>query len=269
MSEKPAAVVTGASRGIGAETAVALAKAGYDVALMARSVGDLETVAGAVRDAGSAALVLPGDLADLDYAEQSIAAAAAQFGHIDLLVNNAAWREVATMRTLTLDSWEKTLRICLTAPAFLARWCATHMEQSGSGVIINISSVQSERVAGICPAYVASKGAMDALTRELSVLYGPRGIRVVALNPGAIDTEMSGDYEADDGANLTDTMREVTNDFIPLRRWGTPEEMAQTIVFLASPGAGYITGTTLFADGGVRSQFSPYSLKRRMFPDEF
>ena len=109
------------------------------------------------------------------------------------------------MREITLESWEKkTLRVCLTAPAFMARWAAEHMEPRRSGVIINISSIMSWQAAGIAPAYIACKGAIDSLTYELASLYGPSGIRVVAINPGAIDTEMSRDYRDDSGQSVTD-----------------------------------------------------------------
>ena len=269
MTERPVALVTGASRGIGAATALELARRGYDVALLARTNSDLQNVAAGVREVGGTALVHCGDLADLSFAETAIHATADQFGRFDVLVNNAAWRELVTMRKISVESWEKTVRICLTAPAFMARWAAVHMEPQGRGVIINVSSVQSQRVSGFGPAYIACKGALDSLTYDLAVLYGPKGIRVVAINPGAIDTEMSGDYEADDGQNLTKEIRSWSEDLIPLRRWGLAEEIARTIAHLASDDASYITGTTIFADGGVKSQFSPYHLKQMMFPDEF
>jgi NAD(P)-dependent dehydrogenase (short-subunit alcohol dehydrogenase family) len=269
MNDRPVALLTGASRGIGAATAVELARRGYDLTLLARTAKDLDEVAGRVRGAGGAAFVTCGDLADLAFAEAAVARTAEQYGRIDALVNNAAWREIVTMRTISVESWEKTLRISLTAPAFLARWCAVHMDKRGAGVIVNVSSVQSQRASGIAAAYIAAKGGLDALTYDLAALYGPRGIRVVAINPGAIDTEMSGDYESSEGENLTQRMREHSEDEISLRRWGQPEEMARTIAFLLSEDASYITGTTIFADGGLRHQFGRYSNKRLMFPQEY
>ena len=269
MSERRVALVTGASRGIGAATALELARRGHDLALVARTKADLEKVAAGVRQAGGNALVQCGDLADLAFCEAAIEAAAERFGRFDVLVNNAAWRELVTMRTISVDSWEKTLRICLTAPAFMARWAAVHMEKRGRGVIINVSSVQSERASGFGPAYIASKGAIDSLAYDLAVLYGPKGIRVVAINPGAIDTEISGDYAAADGEDLTTRMRAWSEDMIPLRRWGQPDEIARTIAFLVSDDASYITGTTILADGGVKTQWSPYQFKKMMFPKEF
>jgi len=269
MSESPVAIVTGASRGIGAATAEEFGRRGYRVTLAARTRSDLDQVALRVQAAGGEALVLDGDLGDLEFTESIATRTAEQFGQIDVLVNNAAWREIVTMRNISTESWERTLRVSLTAPAFLARWSAAFMEERKQGVIINISSVQSKRASGIAPAYIACKGALDALTSDLSVLYGPRGIRVVCINPGAIDTEMSGDYESSDGQSITTQLRESSEDRISLRRWGRPEEIAKTIVWLASDDASYITGTTILADGGLASQFGPYKTNQLMFPKEF
>src|SRR5206468_5769259 len=114
-------------------------------------------------------------------------------GRIDVLINNAAWRDLVTMRSISLDSWERTLRICLTAPAFFARAVARDMEKRRHGVIINVSSIMSQHASGIAPAYVAAKGGLDALTYDLAALYGPMGIRVVGVSPGAVDTELGKD----------------------------------------------------------------------------
>jgi 3-oxoacyl-[acyl-carrier protein] reductase len=269
MGDRRAALVTGASRGIGAATAEVLAARGYDVTILARTKRDLEQTARRVEAAGGKALVQCGDLGDLEFAEAAVAATIEQFGRIDVLVNNAAWRDIISMRDISIASWEKTLRISLTAPAFLAKWAAADMVKRTSGVIVNVSSIQSQRVSGFSPAYVACKGALDSLTRELATLYGPRGIRVVTLNPGAIDTEMSGDYESADGESITEKLRDHSYDMIPLKRWGEAKEMATTIAMLVSDDASYITGTTIYADGGYAVNLNPYGLKHLMFPDDF
>lgn len=270
MNERPVALVTGASRGIGAATAEELAKRGYNVTVLARTGSDLAQTAKRVEAVGGKALVQCGDLADLEFAEAAVAATISEFGRIDALINNAAWRDITTMRDISIASWEKTVRISLTAPAFLAKWAAADMEKRGQGgVIINVSSIQSQRVSGFSPAYVACKGALDSLTRELATVYGPKGIRVVALNPGAIDTEMSGDYETADGQSITEQLRTHSYDMIPLRRWGLAQEMATTIAMLVSDDASYITGTTIVADGGYEVNLNPYQLKHLMFPDDF
>lgn len=269
MSDRPVVFITGASQGIGSETALEFARRGYDTLLLARNRENLDAVAEGVRGLGAEALVCDGDLADLDFAEQAVTRCVEKFGRVDVLVNNAAWREKDTLRRISLDSWDQTLRICLTAPAFLARWCAPHMEAVGKGVIINISSIQSERVSGFAPAYMVAKGGLDSLTMELGVLYGPRGIRTVGLNLGAIDTAMSGDYESPDGENITERLRFFSEDMIPLGRWAQPDEIARTIAMLCSDDASYINGANLLVEGGWCHNISPYSYKRMIHPDEF
>ncbi len=268
-SNRRVAVITGASRGIGAAAAVEFARRGYDLAITARGEAGLEETAAAVRAEGVHCLVVAGDLADLAFAESVIAGTASEYGRIDVLVNNAAWREMHTLRTLTLESWERTIRICLTAPAFLSKWAAAHMERTGGGAIVNISSIQSRRAGGFATPYVAAKGGLDALTYDLATLYGPVGIRAVAINPGAIDTEMNADYFDASGESLEAQTAAHVEDMVPLRRSGRPEEIARAIAWVASDEASYLTGTTVVIDGGWSTQTAPYSLTRRMFPGEF
>lgn len=223
----------------------------------------------AVRAFGADCLPIAGDLADLEFVGGLIPATLAAFGRVDCLVNNAAWRELRTLRTLDLASWERTIRVCLTAPAFLSRSAAEAMERAGRGVIVNVSSIQSRRASGFATAYVAAKGGLDALTFDLATLYGPSGIRAVAVNPGTIETEMSTDYLDATGASIADRSRAYADDMVPLRRTGQPEEVARVIVWLAGPDASYVNGTTITVDGGWSTQNAPYSLKHLMFPAEF
>jgi NAD(P)-dependent dehydrogenase (short-subunit alcohol dehydrogenase family) len=267
MDSRPVVLITGASRGIGAATAQQFAEAGYCVAMVATSAESLQSLADGLTAAGHPSLALPGDLSDLNFAKKAVDETIAAFGRLDVLVNNAASRELASMRRMTPESWDHTLRVCLTAPAFLSRWAAADMEKRSRGAIINISSMMSQQAAGISPAYLASKGGLDALTYELASLYGPSGIRVVGLQPGAIDTEMS--RELGNSSGPRDDARAYSEDMIMLGRWGAPEEIARVILFLASDGASYITGTTIVADGGWVHQHFPLSLKRREFPDDY
>jgi 3-oxoacyl-[acyl-carrier protein] reductase len=192
-----------------------------------------------------------------------------RFGRLDVLVNNAAWRELLTMREMTQASWDKTIQICLTAPAFLARKCAIQMEKVGKGVIVNVSSMMSHRASGIASAYVAAKGGLESLTYDLAALYGPVGIRVVAVCPGPIDTLMSRYEMSSASGSLEDESRRASENYIPLRRWGRPDEIAKVIAFVASEDASYLTGTTIVVDGGWSTQLSPYDLKHAMKPDQF
>ncbi|MGE0605624.1 MAG: SDR family NAD(P)-dependent oxidoreductase [Pirellulales bacterium] len=269
MFSRPVVLITGSAQGIGLASAVEFARRGYDTAL-ADMQGDALAVAGeAVRAEGGAALLLQGDLADLSFAESTVRDTTAKYQRIDCLVNNAAWRELHSMKRISLDSWERTLRICLTVPAFMSRWAAEAMIPAGSGVIVNVSSIMSRHAAGTSPAYVAAKGGVDALTRELAALYGGHGIRVVAVNPGAVDTELSRDYADAGRASLTTEIRRLSEDFTPLARWARPEEIARAIAMLASDDASFITGTCVTIDGGWTANLHPTSLKRRMSPDDF
>lgn len=269
MSERPVVLITGASQGIGASTAEEFARRGYNTALLARNRQNLEAVAEAVRSHGGEASVYDGDLADLEYAENTVEQCANDLGRIDVLVNNAAWREIIPLTKITVESWERTLRIMLTTPAFLARWCAPHMERIGKGVIINISSLQSRRVSGFATQYMVAKGGMDSLTLDLAALYGSRGIRTVGLNLGAIDTAMSGDYETEETEGVARYMRKYSEDMIPLGRWGTPEEIGRCIAMFASDDASYVNGANIVIDGGWTHCLWPHSFKKMMFPEDF
>jgi NAD(P)-dependent dehydrogenase (short-subunit alcohol dehydrogenase family) len=267
MNKRPVVLVTGASRGIGRATAIEFARRGYDAAIVARSEDDLNETARLVGEAGGEALVCVGDLADLGFAQQCVRDTAARWGRLDVLVNNAAWREIVSMRTISVESWERTLRVSLTVPAFMSRWAAEVMHRRGGGVIVQVSSMMSSQAAGFSPAYIACKGGLDSLTYELATLYGPAGIRVVAINPGAIDTDMSQDVAGEE-AGIHDDFRQFSEDMIMLGRWGTPAEIARLIATVASDDCAYVTGTTITADGGWSRQHLTTSLQRQMFSDE-
>ena len=269
MSSRRVAFLTGAAGGIGRPTAHELARRGYSLALVDCQAELLAALAAELRPQGCEVLCLAGDLADLDFAERAVRDTVSQFGRLDLLVNNAAWRELHTMRRISLESWDRTLRICLTAPAFLARWAAEAMEKQGGGVIVNVSSIRSRQADGIAAAYVAAKGGLDALTYDLACLYGRSGIRVVAINPGAVDTSLSQDYTDESGNSLTADLKRSSEDGIPLGRWARPEEIATMIALIASDDASYLSGTTIVVDGGWTRNGTPHSLKRRMNSEDF
>lgn len=264
MADRPVACITGAARGIGRAAAIAFARRGYNLGLIDCVEPDLLAAAEEVGNLGATVATHVGDLADLEFAEQAVRAIGRQFGRIDVLVNNAATHDFATMKSESVEAWDRILRVNLTAPAFLAKWAAESMEQQGRGVIINISSIEAVQPVSISPAYVAAKGALDSLTYSLSNLYGPAGIRVVAIRPGAIDTALSQDYTDAQGRSLTDELRAASTDRTPLGRWGQPEEIAEVIVWLASDQASYITGTTLDVDGGWTRMRMGYGLVKRM-----
>ena len=253
------ALVTGASAGIGVAVAEEFAALGHAVGIVGRDAGRLDEVRRRLESAGGRVLALPGDLADLGFAESAVRRVAAEFGRLDVLVNNAAARELVTMREIEPEQWDRTIRICLTAPAFLARWAVEEMERHGGGVIVNVGSMMARQAHGVSPAYVSCKGAMESLTYDLAALYGAAGIRVVTVAPGAIDTSMSTSLGGDGppAGGSEDPIREFSESMAMLGRWGRPEEVAKAVAWAASDDASYLTGTTLVLDGGWSRMHMP------------
>lgn len=271
MTDHRVAIVTGATRGIGRSTALRLAEKGYDIALVGRNEQELVALKKIVEeDNNRNAIVLSGDLSDPDFWDRIVDHTMDTWGYIDLLVNNAAWRTIEPMSEIDINNWEKTIRICLTAPAFLAKKVAGKMiDRKTGGVIVNVSSVMSQRTGGYSPAYAACKGAIESLTYELATLYGPSNIRVVCVNPGNVQTDMSGDYQDEQGNNVSAKVGADMVDHTPLKRAAHPEEIAHAIAWLSSQEASFITGTTLVADGGFTHNFNSYSIKNLQFPQLF
>ena len=265
------AIVTGASKGIGRSAALEFAKGGYNLVVAARSLPELQDLQKEIASSYQReCIVCSGDLADMDFVASIPDAAVREFGRIDVLVNNAAWRTIETMRTIGLSTWEKTLRICLTSPAFLAQKCAAVMENHDiPGAIINVSSVMSQKAGGNSPAYISCKGALDSLTKELAVTYGRSGIRFICVKPGYIDTDLSSDYSSTAGEKVDTEMADELLNFLPLNRAGQSEEVAKAICWLASEQAAYITGCELVIDGGLTTNFNSYRIKNIQFPQEY
>jgi 3-oxoacyl-[acyl-carrier protein] reductase len=257
-ADRRVAIVTGASAGIGSAIATELARRGYQLGIVGRNARRLEAVQQQLAADGHDVLPLVGDLADLMFAESTVRRVAGRFGRLDVLVNNAAARELFTMREITPEQWDRTIRVCLTSPAFLARWAAEEMEKHGGGAIVNVGSMMSRQAHGISPAYVSCKGAIESLTYDLAALYGPAGIRVVTIAPGAIDTAMSQLVEESD----RDPVREFSESMTMLGRWGQPEEVAHAVAWAASAEAGYLTGTTIILDGGWSRMHMPPAITR-------
>jgi NAD(P)-dependent dehydrogenase (short-subunit alcohol dehydrogenase family) len=238
------AIVTGAGRGIGAAISQALDAAGARVALVARSVDELEAIAARLTNAP---VVVPADLGTPDGPGSAVAGASAAFGgRVDVLVNNAGAALRKDSETLTADEmdwlWNVNVRSALLAAAAVLPAMLT----AGSGSIISISSISGRRGAPRRALYAATKAALDGMTRSLAMEYGPRGIRANAVAPGVVETDMW-PVLAD-----PDIAAEVLR-HIPTRRASTPEEVADTVVFLASDASRAITGEILSADGGIHS----------------
>ena len=270
MKDKRVVIITGAANGIGKATALKFAAARYAVALVDIDGRGLKQLTPALDCIGADHLFIEGDLQDSDFLRRIVDTTADKWGRIDALINNAAWRTLETMRSISIENWEKTIKINLTAPAFLARHVAAVMEKRHTpGVIINVSSVMSQRAGGTSPAYVTCKGAIDSLTYELATLYGPGGIRVIAINPGNVDTNLSNDFTDEKGNNISRQLVDQMNNSTPLQRSASADEIAKVALWLCSADASFVTGTSILVDGGFFHNFNSYPMKKLQFPNEF
>ena len=236
------ALVTGASRGIGAAIARALDAAGARVALTARSRAGLEEVAATmVHDP----VVLEADLSAAEAPSLLAEAATTALGSVDVLVNNAAFAHRSSTAGLEAGVVDLLYAVNVRAPLLLIAALVPQMTARGRGSIVNLSSVSGVVGTPNRAAYAATKGAIDAATRSLAVELGPVGIRVNSVAPGAVDTDMWTRNRAVPG--VIESIEAQT----PLRRWATPEDVADVVVFLASDAARFVTGQTIGADGGM------------------
>jgi len=268
----PTIIITGAAGGIGKAIAMRFARYSCNLVLNDLDEQSLQSVRQALAgQPGVAVSICAGDLADPDLPGQLVSHAMEKFGAIDVLLNNAAWRTLQSLRSIDLSTWQRTLDVCLTAPAFLIKHAAHAMEDQGTGgVVINVSSMMSDRAAGNSPAYIAVKAGLEGLTREAAVTYGRSGIRVLCVRPGYIETGLSLDYEQDTAAGgMARKLEGYITDATPLGRAGSPEEVADAIAWLCSAEASFITGTCLTIDGGFSVNMNSYPLKKLQFPDEY
>ena len=238
------ALVTGAARGLGHAIAIGLAQAGATVVLNGRDAKALEAAAAPIKREGGKTDIAVFDVTDADAVKAGIAAIEAKHGGLDIVVNNAGIQRRHPLGEFPKADWDAIIATNLTAPFLVAQAVVPGMTKRGRGSIINISSLTSELGRANITGYTAAKGGVRQLTRALAVELGATGIRVNAIGPGYFETEMN--RALIDNKPFYDWVVGRT----PMRRWGTPQELAGAAVYLASDASSFMTGQTIYVDGG-------------------
>jgi NAD(P)-dependent dehydrogenase (short-subunit alcohol dehydrogenase family) len=251
----PVAVVTGAAQGIGRAVAETLAAEGY--ALVLSDLREPSETLAALPDAE--VIAAPGDVSDEQYAADLAETVRETFCRVDVLVNNAGISSIVPAEDLAADVWRRVLDVNLTGPFLLSQALGRMMITAGSGAIVNVASIAGLRGVSDRAAYNASKHGLVGLTRTLAAEWGGRGVRVNAVCPGWVKTEMDVADQAGGGYTDTDIVEQV-----PSGRFASPQDIAQAVAFLADPAkSGFINGAALPVDGGWIADASWTSLRLR------
>jgi NAD(P)-dependent dehydrogenase (short-subunit alcohol dehydrogenase family) len=241
------ALVTGASSGIGRATALKLAALGCDVTLTGRRAEALEPVAQEVRALGRRALVVPGDVRDERHAYDAVARTVAELGGLTILVNNAGVIGAGPTESLSTEEWDRVLDSDLKGPFFLCRAAIPHLKGRPGANIVNVSSVTGQRPYANLAAYCVAKAGVDMLTQCLALELAPFGVRVNAINPGVVVTNL---HKATGTVPDYPAFLERSKQTHPLGFVGEPRDAAELIAFLVSDRARWITGGLHALDGG-------------------
>jgi len=237
------ALVTGASQGIGRDTALALVEAGAKVAVAARNEKKLTALAGEIAAAGGTALAVKMDVADAEQVKAGFRQIIEKFGRLDILVNNAAITRDGLSMRMKADDWDAVIRTNLTGAHLCIQQALGTMMRARAGRIINIASIVAQMGNAGQANYVAAKAGLIGLTKAIAIEISSRNITVNAVAPGFIETPMTD--------VLTNEVKDQLKTRIPLGRMGSARDVAAAIVFLASDEAGYITGHVLDVNGGM------------------
>lgn len=250
------AVVTGPAQGLGRVTAQLLAEAGFELMLL--DLQALDATVESLRSQGHRVHALRGDVADEAFVQHAAAAVANSHGAADVLVNNAGISLIVPAENLATAQWRRVMDVNLLGPFLLCREFGRHMLRQGRGSIVNVASIAGLQAVSHRSAYNASKHGLVGLTRTLAAEWGGRGVRVNAVCPGWIKTEMDAADQGPDSYSDQDII-----DRVPMARFAMPDDVAKAIVFLAGDSSAFINGVSLPVDGGWTADLSWESLRRR------
>lgn len=238
------ALVTGASRGLGQSMAIALAEAGADVACHSRVAGGAAEIVETITSIGKRAVEVVGDMDETNVPKQAIADVLAEFGKIDILINNAGMIRRSPAVEYSEEDWSTVLNVNLSSVFRLSQAAGRHMIEQGSGKIVNIASLLSFQGGITVPAYTASKSGVAGLTKALANEWAKHNVNVNAIAPGYMETDNTAALRADENRNRQIMER------IPAGRWGDSDDLSGAVVFLSSAASDYMQGHILVVDGG-------------------
>ena len=244
MLEGKTAIITGASYGMGQTMAELFAEEGANVVLTARGQDKLDEAVKRIREKGGNAIGVTADVCSTEDTRKVIDAAIKEFGDLDILINNAGMQVRGRAEEIDLGDWDRLMELNVTALFEMSRLAAREMMKKGYGKIINVASMLSFFGGLNCSPYAASKGAVAQLTKAFSNEWAGHGINVNAIAPGYMDTALNTTLMADQERYREITLR------IPAHRWGQPEDLMGTVIYLASRASDYVSGAVIPIDGG-------------------
>lgn len=236
-------LVTGCKQGIGYEIALALAENGADMVLNDVGISESDDIFMEISKLGRKAVCISADISNEDQVNQLFETVKTEFGKLDILVNNAGITRDSMSSKMTMDQWNKVIAVNLTGTFLCSKAAVKLMEIAGEGTIVNFSSLAGVKGNVGQANYSASKAAVIGLTKTLSLEYARKNVRVNAIAPGVIATPMT--------ETIPDNVKQNMISRIPLQRMGTPRDVANVVVFLASPQSAYVTGQLIHVNGGM------------------